>query len=314
MEIVHSVRKLNTKKKTAVAVGYFDGMHLGHQELIHRMIEYAKKYNYSPAILTFDMHILRAEGKGKHDLFPREYTMHLAEKEGIDFYIDLPFEEIRNLKPDQFAKNILGEQFLCADAVFCGSDFRYGRDRAGTIENLKLSGKENNFSVYEVEAVTLDGEIISTTRIKEFMKEGNVKEANRMLGKPYSICGEVIHGNHLAQLMGFPTANILVPDSILPPKKGVYLTETIFHGHNYRSITNIGTRPTITDDVKSTAETHILDFNDDIYGEKILVKFYEFIRPEQKFNNVEELKRTVIQNINYAKECDDIIFQKRRES
>ena len=98
MEIVHSVRKLNTKKKTAVAVGYFDGMHLGHQELIHRMIEYAKKYNYSPAILTFDMHILRAEGKGKHDLFPREYTMHLAEKEGIDFYIDLPFEEIRNLK------------------------------------------------------------------------------------------------------------------------------------------------------------------------------------------------------------------------
>ena len=133
-----------------------------------------------------------------------------------------------------------------------------------------------------------------------------------MLGKPYSLYGEVIHGNHLAQGMGFPTANIVMPDSILPPRKGVYLTETVYSGNIYRSITNIGTRPTITDDVESTAETHILNFAGSVYGQEITVLFYEFIRPEKRFNGKDELIRTVQENIKYARNAEIDRFDIKR--
>lgn len=301
MEIIRTIGKLNTKKKTAVAVGYFDGMHIGHQELIRQMLQCAKDNDLLPAILTFDMHTFRAEGKGKHDLFPRSYTTHLAEKAGVELYVDLPFEEIRDLEPDQFASAVLGEGFLHAGAVFCGDDFRYGKDRAGDVDDLRTEGEKNGFTANVVDSVMLDGEAVSTSRIKEHMKLGEIREANRMLGKPYSMYGEVIHGNHLAQGMGFPTANIRLPAEILSPRKGVYLTETIVDGVRYRSITNVGTRPTITDDIESTAETHILDFDQNLYGKRIRILFYDFIRPEQKFGSAEELKHMVRSNIEQAR-------------
>ena len=301
MEIVRTIKKLNTTKKTAVAVGYFDGMHIGHQELIHQMTEYARSNDLVSAILTFDMHALRPEGKGKQDLFSREYTMFLAEKAGVEIYADLPFENIRDLEPDQFACRVLGEQFLHADAIFCGNDFRYGKDRIGTIKNLRIEGESVDFSVHAIEEVALNGVAVSTTKIKELMKDGNVREANQMLGKPYSIYGEVVHGNHLAYSMGFPTANILMPDNILTPKRGVYLTETLYNGEKYLSITNIGTRPTITADIKTTAETHILDFDRMIYGKNICVRFYDFIRSEQKFDSIEQLEKIVKENIALAR-------------
>lgn len=301
MEIIRTIEKLNTEKKTAVAVGYFDGMHLGHQELVCQMMAYANSNDLIPTILTFDMHALRAVGKGKQDLFPRAYTLQLAKETGVEIYADLPFEKIRELDPDRFAQEVLGERFLHADAVFCGTEFRYGKDRAGTTESLLLEGKSNSFSVHVVESVTIGGEVISTTKIKELVKEGRIREANRMLGKPYSICGEVVHGNHLAQGMGFATANIEMPDDVLSPPKGVYLTQTIYNGERFRSITNIGTRPTITDDIKSTAETHILDFHYDIYGKNICVLFHDFIRPEQRFDSVEQLKKVVKENIAFAR-------------
>ncbi|MBQ6148019.1 MAG: riboflavin biosynthesis protein RibF [Oscillospiraceae bacterium] len=301
MEIIRTIGKLNTEKKTAVAVGYFDGMHIGHQELIRQMLQCAKDNDLLPAILTFDMHTFRAAGKGKHDLFPRSYTTHLAEKAGVELYVDLPFEEIRVLEPDQFASAVLGEGFLHAAAVFCGDDFRYGKDRAGNVDDLRTEGEKNGFTANVVDSVMLDGEAVSTSRIKEHMKLGEIREANRMLGKPYSMYGEVIHGNHLAQGMGFPTANIRLPAEILSPRKGVYLTETIVDGVRYRSITNIGTRPTITDDIESTAETHILDFDQNLYGKRIRILFYDFIRPEQKFGSAEELKHMVRSNIEQAR-------------
>ena len=301
MEIIRTIGKLNTEKKTAVAVGYFDGMHIGHQELIRQMLQCAKDNDLLPAILTFDMHTFRAAGKGKHDLFPRSYTTHLAEKAGVELYVDLPFEEIRDLEPDQFASAVLGEGFLHAAAVFCGDDYRYGKGRVGDVDDLRTEGMRNGFTANVVESVMLDGEAVSTSRIKELMKLGEIREVNRMLGKPYSMYGEVIHGNHLAQGMGFPTANIHLPAEILSPRKGVYLTETIVDGVKYRSITNIGTRPTITDDVESTAETHILDFNQDLYGKRIRILFFDFLRPEQKFSSVEELRHIVKVNIEQAR-------------
>lgn len=301
MEIIRTIGKLNTEKKTAVAVGYFDGMHIGHQELIRQMLQCAKDNVLLPAILTFDMHTFRAAGKGKHDLFPRSYTTHLAEKAGVELYVDLPFEEIRDLEPDQFATAVLGNGFLHAGAVFCGDDFRYGKDRAGGVEQLIEEGKSNGFLVDSVACVVKDGDVVSTTRIKELIRRGAICEANRLLGRPYSISGEVIHGNHLAQSMGFPTANLLFPRNILSPPKGVYRTEIVIGDHAYSSITNIGTRPTVTQDTDFTAETHILDYDRDIYGEVVTIKFYEYIREERKFSSITDLINEVNADIDYVR-------------
>ncbi len=303
MVIIHSFEQLNIQKKTAAAVGYFDGMHLGHKALISEMVKYAEENDLAPMLLTFDMSELRAAGKGKKDLFPRDDTLNAAEKLGAEIYAEIPFGKIRDMSPDDFCRKVLvGEKGLNCRAVFCGGDFRFGKDRSGTVADLKRCGDELRYIVKVIDDVYINGEIVSTSRIKEAMKEGDVKTANGMLGRPYSIKGEVIHGNHLARGLGFPTANVLLPQGVVVPRKGVYLTETVAEGKRYRSITNIGTRPTLTDDVASTAETHIIDFCGDLYGKDIYVMFYEFIRDEQKFDSVDSLKQVVMDNIATARD------------
>ncbi|MDO5137447.1 MAG: bifunctional riboflavin kinase/FAD synthetase [Oscillospiraceae bacterium] len=302
MEVIHSFEQLNTNKKTAIAVGYFDGMHLGHRKLICQMREYAREHDMIPMILTFDMSGLRAEGKGKKDLFPREHTVAFAREMGVEVYAEIPFSEIKDLSPEEFCNTVLsGCHGLDAGAVFCGKDFRFGKDRSGSIDELKTNGMRIGYSVEIIDDVFINNSIVSTSRIKEALEAGDIKTVNQMLGEPYSIYGEVVHGNHLAKGMGFPTANILFAPSVVIPKKGVYLTETVIEEGTFRSITNVGTRPTVTEDMISTAETHILGFSGDLYGSVIKVMFYEFVRPEQKFTSVDELKQTVLENIEYAR-------------
>ena len=301
MEIIYSIEQLNTNKKTAVAVGYFDGMHLGHQELIRRMQEYARSNDLIPSILTFDMSGMRAEGKGERDLFPREHTLSMAEDMGVEVFTDIPFDSIRDMSPEEFCSVVADKTCLNAGAVFCGEDFRFGKDRAGTVADLEAYGTDMGFAVIRIDDVYINGSTVSTSKIKEAVEDGDIKTANRMLGFPYQLTGEVIHGNHLAKGLGFPTANQRYPSGVIVPKKGVYLTETEAFGERYRSITNVGTRPTLTEDTVSTAETHIIGFSGDLYGKSIKVFFYEFIRPEQKFDSAEELKQVVQENIAYTR-------------
>ena len=302
MDIILSFDQQDIQKKTAIAVGYFDGMHLGHRELIRKMCRYAEENDLLPTILTFDMSELRAEGKGKNDLFSKKHNMALAEEMGVEVFADVPFGLIREMAPEEFCKTVLsGANSLNAGAVFCGVDFRFGKNRTGTVTDLYACGDHLGFSVIAINGVKIDGEVVSTSKIKEAVSKGDIERANRMLGKPYSISGEVIHGNHLARGMGFPTANILLQEGVISPKQGVYITEASIAGERYRSITNIGTRPTVTNDVISTAETHILDFDKDIYGDNIEVLFYKFIRPEQKFESAETLKQVVHANIAMAR-------------
>lgn len=302
MEIIHSYEQLNIPEKTAIAVGYFDGMHLGHKALISEMTRYAERKAIIPVLLTFDMSEMRAAGKGKKDLFPREYTINLAKELGVEMYAEISFGKIREMNPSDFCNKVLANvQGLNADAVFCGKDFRFGKNRSGAVQDLKRCGLELGYSTVIINDVYFNGEIISTSRIKEALEKGDVLMANSMLGRPYSICGEVIHGNHLAQELGFPTANQRYPSNVIVPKKGVYLTETEVDGTLFRSITNVGTRPTVTDDLMSTAETHILDFSGDLYGKNIVVKFYKFIRPERRFESIEQLKTIVKSDIQTAK-------------
>ena len=302
MDITHSYKQLNIHKKAAIAVGYFDGMHIGHRKLISTMCKYAEEKDMTSVLLTFDMSELRADGKGKKDLFPREYNVFQAEKLGAEIFAEIPFADIRDMTPKKFCREVLAdEKGLHAGAVFCGEDFRFGKNRSGSVEELRLFGADNGYDVEAISGVYIGDELVSTSKIKDAIENGDIKKANTMLGEPYAMSGEVIHGNHLARGLGFPTANVLFPPNVVIPKKGVYLTETTIGEYKYRSITNIGTRPTLTDDVDSTTETHILDFSGDLYGKIITVIFYDFVRPEQKFFSVKELKCVVEDNIRYAR-------------
>lgn len=301
MRIICSREEYTETRRAAVAVGYFDGMHIGHAELIRVMKREAEANGLAAVLLTFDMSALRAGGKGTKDLITRDQKLRLACESGVDYYVELRFDEVRELSPELFSAEILGTPFLNAAVVCSGTDFRFGRNRAGSVRDLEILGTQIGFRSIAVEEVRVDGIAVSTSLIKQKIRDGKITEANRMLGYSYQLEGTVIHGNHLAHGMGFPTANITLPEEIVSPKRGVYLSQTIIGERKYRSITNIGVRPTVTDDVEPTAETHILDFDGDLYGQKILLLLHEFIRPEQRFASAEELVGTVKENIRYAR-------------
>ncbi len=301
MKVICSREEYLETRRSAVAVGYFDGMHIGHAELIRVMKREAEKNGLAAVLLTFDMRSLRPDGKGAKDLITRDQKLRHARDLGVDYYVELRFNEVRDLLPEEFSAQILGSRFLKAAVVCSGTDFRFGRNRSGSAVDLADLGAVNGFRSIAVEEVCIGGEAVSTTLIKEKIRNGEIGAVNRMLGYPYQLEGIVIHGNHLAHGMGFPTANITLPEEIVSPKRGVYLSQTVIGNRKYRSITNIGIRPTVTDDVEPTAETHILDFDGDLYGQKILLLLYEFIRPEQRFSSAEELIETVKDNIRYAR-------------
>ena len=304
MKIISGKTAYEETRKSAVAVGYFDGMHIGHMALIRAMMTTAETDGLASVLLTFDMSTLRAAGKGTQDLITRSQKIRIAEAAGVEYFAEIPFEEVRDLSPEEFAEQILGGGFLKAETVCIGADFRFGKGRAGSAEDLIRIGNEAGFRTLTVEEVRAGDAVVSTSAIKELIRNGRIEEADVMLGYPYRIEGTVVHGNHLAAGMGFPTANLLIPKETVPPRRGVYLSRTSIDGASYKSITNIGTRPTVTEDTEPTAETHLLDFTGDLYGKPIAVMLYEFIRPEQRFSSAEELIRTVRANIEYAETKD----------
>ena len=201
----------------------------------------------------------------------------------------------------EFVENILSRKCLNAAVVVCGKDFRFGKGReCGVKELSKLCGPYG-IQVIAVDPVMMDGERVSTTRIKQELEKGNIQTVNRLLGYTYGIEGTVVHGNHVAKDLGFPTANVLFPEECVLPQKGVYISDTYIDELVFRGITNIGTRPTLTDDEQAVVETYLIDFDEDIYGYDINVTLLKFVRPEQKFDSVDELVEKVNQNIELAR-------------
>ena len=287
--------------RTAAAVGYFDGMHRGHMSVLRATLEQAEKHGLSPAVLTFDMSRFRSPGKGRKDLSPSEFRRKKAEELGFEQYAELDFSSICGMSCEEFVDGILGPAGLNAGAVVCGDDFRFGRGRAGDAEYLGTLCGQRGISVISVPAVMEDGEPVSTSRIKKLIEDGDMETANRLLGYPYFIEGTVTHGNHLAHRLGFPTANVEIHQDLVSPRRGVYLSLTEADGRKWKSITNIGVRPTVTEDVIPVCETHLVDYSGDLYGRTLKTELLSFIRPEKQFSSVEELKQTVLSNVEYAR-------------
>ncbi len=279
------------RRRTAVAIGVFDGVHLGHREILEVVVETGRDEDLAAVALTFDPHPLElvAPERAPALLTSVLQRLELFEEIGVDVAGVLSFGEIRDLPPGTFVEEILVER-LGAARVSVGTDWRFGRDRSGDVALLETMGEKYDFSVHAVELVCeLDGEVVSSTRIRDALGRGNVAGATRLLGHPFIIEGRVIHGDARGQELGVPTANLHVPERIAVPALGIYATVTHHGGERHPSVTSVGVRPTFDTDAHRTVETHLLDYSGDLYGEAIGVEFVDWIRPELKFDSIDDL-------------------------
>lgn len=292
MQIFHSVSDFHSSAPKVVTVGVFDGVHLGHMEMLNRLIAYANQYDYETVVVTFEPHpklVLPNQNELKllHTLDEKLERFRLA---GIDAVLVVPFtKEFAGISPHDFIKNILVD-VIHAKHVITGYDHFFGQDRKGDYDLLSQMGMEYGFTVDELPMVSVVSQTVSSSSVRQTLLEGDVEKAEKMLGYPYSITGEVVTGNKIGRNIGYPTAN-LKPYSLnkLIPAQGVYTSLIEVDGKSWKGMTNIGFRPTL--DAKNlTIETHIFDFDSDIYGAKITISFVHRLREEKRFSGLEALK------------------------
>lgn len=280
-------------RDTIVTAGKFDGVHRGHRILIDRIKELAVSENCSSAVLTFTTSPqAMLSHKKSLSILDNAERRRLLERDKIDLLAELSFtERLRNLEPDEFIEEILVKKLRCRIFVV-GDDFCFGKNRAGNAEYLERESQRFGIRT-EVMSKLMDGEReISSTYIREELVKGNIPKVNELLGYPFFAEGVIVHGQHNGHLLGFPTANILPDRNKLLPPAGVYDTRIEIEGTRYKSITNIGVRPTFNGD-HVTIETNIPGFSGDLYGKFAKVEFYEFTRPERRFGSLEELKAQI---------------------
>ena len=282
---ISEIKKDNVRR--VAALGFFDGIHKAHQKIIGSAVEAAEK-GFISAVITLDKSPKEYFGKtSEESLTPTNKKNELLKNLGVDEVYYLEFnEKLQNLSAEEFINNILKK--LNVDKVFCGFDYRFGFKGLGTPDLIRDSGIE----VIVLEKEKIDEEKISTTVLKEFVRKGEFSKYNEYTGRFYSISGLVVKGRQLGRTINFPTANLELDGKyLLPETNGVYITKIKVNNKIYKSVTNIGYNPTVSDEKnKKFIETHIIDFDEDIYGEKIEIYFYEFLRKEQKFESFDHLK------------------------
>lgn len=300
MEII-DLKKNGSKNNIAVALGNFDGIHRGHRYLIEDNINKANKYNLEPSILLFKNHTRLTINKNNIPILTsNEQKFKILEDMGIRIVYILDFDEnVMKLNGEEFVKDIIVNK-LKAKLVTVGFDYRFGHKASGDSKYLKKLGEKYNFKTNIIEPIYIDGQVISSTKIRNFISSGNIKKANEFLGHYYSIIGNVVSGSSRGRKLGYPTANIELINNHIVPKPGVYKSISLLNGEEFISLTNIGYNPTFNGKTLKI-ENHILDFNRNIYGEILEVQFLDFIREDIKFNTAEELIEQMNKDVEYAK-------------
>ena len=288
------------KKYSAVALGIFDGVHLGHRAVIDAALK-QRENGLRAAVFTFDPEcVLRKTGGSAGFIYTKVgKDMLLSEQIGVDDVISPPFESLCGLSGEEFADEILCRRMGAAH-VCCGSNFRFGKNAACGIGELAELGKSFGFEVEVVGSVEMGGSPVSSSRIRELLLAGNITDANELLGSDYFIKAEVAHGNHIGSTIDFPTINQSFEKGQLVPAYGVYASYTCVQGKMYPSVTNIGVKPTIEGQRRPLAETHIIGYNGDLYGTNTVVLLHGFIRSETKFGSLDELKKQIGADIGSA--------------
>lgn len=302
MQIINDIYDLEKPfEKAVVTIGNFDGVHKGHQAILHQVIEKAEAIDGTSVAVTFEPHPIRVLKKnGQPPLITLfEQKTELISLTGIDVLICIRFDEaFAAFTARQFVDDILVQR-VGTRAIIIGEDYAFGRNREGNVAFLRECGQTHGFEVIVAKWISDTfhaGERISSTRVREVVMAGNVEEAWHLLGRHYQVSGRVVSGrNRGGRLLGFPTANILLHDELCP-KSGVYAVTVACKGSKYKGVANIGYSPTFDDNI-FTVEVHILDFNGDIYNEPIRVNFIRRIRDEAKFENIEALIRQITKDI-----------------
>lgn len=295
MKTFTSTTHFSPSTKTIITIGTFDGVHIGHKKILQKVVAEAKKNNLTSAVLTFFPHprFILNQNSDLKLLNTIEEKKALLNSTGLDALLIHPFDqEFANLSPEQFVKKILVDQ-LKISKIIIGYDHRFGKNRSADINNLIQFGKKYNFEVEQISAQELNEIAISSTKIRTALSNGDISLANSYLGYLYSFSGKVIKGKQIGRTIGFPTANIEILEPLkLLPKNGVYIVKCLINNQVVNGIMNIGNRPTVNGTSQSI-EVHLLNFDKDIYGLEITVKMIDFIRNEQKFENLDQLKSQI---------------------
>ena len=295
-----------TNRESAVALGCFDGVHIGHSEIIKKAVESAKEASLLSVVWSFQAPPKSFFAKGDE----RQLLTTLSEKKrlirslGVDMLICIPFnKKIAKLSPRVFFENIIIKQ-LNAKHVFCGFNYRFGHKGIGDVALLQKLCDEFDITLTIVDEVTVDKKTVSSSAIRSYLASGKTEAAEKMLGYPFSLRGRVKDGQHLGRKLGFPTVNQEIPKDKILIKNGVYITRIKFGRTKKYGITNIGIRPTV-EGKEPICETHILDFCGDLYGKYVTVEFLKFLRSEKKFNSLDELSEQVMKDIETVKKYNN---------
>ena len=289
MQIIEQTCEFQMSGESAVAIGKFDGVHLGHRKLIHKIIEQKKK-NLFATVFTFDTSAATFFGSEEKELTTITEKRQIFKEMGVDVLIEFPLNrETAATEPEEFLHRYLAEQMQTA-YICAGTDLSFGKNGAGNYAMLKEHADKYSYRTELIDKVTVDGEEVSSTRVREAVREGRMKDAARMLGTPYSVRGVVEHGRRLGRTIGMPTANLIPEQDKLLPPYGVYYSRVTADGKIYRGISNVGCKPTVNTENAVGVETYLYDFKNDLYGREITVELLAFRRPEMKFDSVEHLK------------------------
>lgn len=297
MQIISGTTDFRITEKTAVAIGKFDGLHLGHRKLLGEIIK-EKEKGLKAAVFTFDPSPEIFFGMNpSRELSTNAEKRELFEEIGIDILVEFPFNrETAATSPEDFVTKILCGR-MNAGFVAAGSDLSFGAKGKGNFALMSSLAKELGFEARRIDKIERNGKVISSTLIRSLVEEGNMEEAAACLGAPYRITGKIVHGRALGRRIGIPTLNQIPPTDKLLPPFGVYYSEVKADGKLYKGMTNIGIKPTVTEEHKITVETYLFDFSGDLYGEFADVRLLTFRRPEARFHDLAELKSTMEKDI-----------------
>src|SRR6266404_2295950 len=303
MRIIHSATELNAAgRKVCLAIGFFDGVHLGHQQIVRQTISDARQHEAITLVITFDRHpnTIVASDRVPPLIYTLPQKLRAIEALGVDTLLLIHFDK-------QFSQQT-GEEFIrglardlgVLQSICVGANFVFGYRRGGNVELLKKLGEELKFTVHGLAAIELDGKAVSSTRIREAIQAGELDAAGQMLGRAYSLSGKVVRGDGLGKQLGFPTANMDIKGLALPPR-GVYAVHAEAGGRTWRAVLNIGIRPTLQNpNPQLQVEAHLLDFQGDLYDHQLEITFVEKLREEKKFGSLTDLRDQIARDIQEA--------------
>lgn len=310
MKILHSIQELSRLSGPLfLSIGVFDGVHLGHQAVISTSARHAKDGGGTAVVVTFDPHPMKVlrPNEAPHLLTATQHKIALIRDLGVAHLLVLDFDRaFASTTPEDFVRQLV-ESSKPLREICVGHEWSFGKGRTGNLALLKELGRIDGFDVVGVEAVKVNGEVVSSTAIRKAVAEGNLVKATQMLGREYTILGTVIRGAQLGRTLGFPTANLSAHSEQFPPN-GVYVAEARLGGALYRGVANLGFRPTVTTGKSERLlELYLFDLDREIYGEEMEVRFLRYLRPEQKFADLEALKTQIAADVQQARESFSIL-------